>query len=223
MNKIRIGAVVFLCLVGGGLSLLLLSKHYGVPLLGEAALAACGEGGGCDIVDQSRYARFLGFPLAAWGLFFYGSLIALVAPLLLGARDDESDSAWSLGFCLVALAVAIDAILFGLQFAVIKAFCRFCIATYAVNALALLALWPFRGIAKARSFVVDASSRRALGAWSMALIAVASAALAGDAALANRKALAGASILGFVSPASSPAAAAGSLEEQLASARAEAK
>src|SRR6185436_12669144 len=92
MARTRIAAALILCLIGAALSLLLLSKHYGVPLFGEAVLAACGQGEGCDIVSQSRYAMFLGLPLAAWGLFHYGSLLALLTPALFG-QDDENATA----------------------------------------------------------------------------------------------------------------------------------
>lgn len=223
MNNLRIGAVLLLCVIGGLLSLILLSKHYGVPLLGEAALAACGQGGGCDIVDQSRYARFLGLPLAAWGLFFYGSLLALVAPLLAAASEAAAEPALPVGFLLAAAAVAVDIVLFGLQLAIIKAFCQFCIATYVVNALLVATLWPFRNAAMASSFLGN-SSRRGFAAWTVAVIAVAYATLAGNAGLETRKALASASILGFpLAPSSSHGVIPGSLEDQLVAAQAEAK
>ena len=226
MNKLRIGAALLLCPIGGVLSLVLLSKHYGIPLLGEAVLAACGQSGGCDIVDQSRFARFLGIPLAAWGLFFYGALVALLAPLLASDSPGETDSELSVAFCLFAAAVAIDAFLFGLQFVVIKAFCKFCIATYAVNLLGLALLWPFRSLSQLLGYFTAGPRRRAMAAWTVGVLAVAAAALAGNAALETRKALASASILGLpLAPAPAPAqlSEAGSIEQQLSAARAEAK
>lgn len=51
MARTRIAAALLLSLAGGVLSLILLSKHYGVPLLGEAVLAACGADSGCDVVS----------------------------------------------------------------------------------------------------------------------------------------------------------------------------
>ena len=124
MARTRMAAALILSVVGGILSLILLSKHYGVPLLGEAVLAACGEGGGCDIVSQSRYSTLFGVPLAAAGLFFYGSLLALLVPALFGQKEEDAGAGPSLAFHLVALALLIDLILFGLQLFVIKAFCK---------------------------------------------------------------------------------------------------
>lgn len=224
MPRIRLSAALALCLAGGVLSLMLLSKHYGVPLLGEAALAACGEGGGCDAVSQSRFASLAGVPLAAIGLFFYGALLALLAPAVVAGRDEDG-AAPATGFHLAVLAVAIDVVLLGLQAFSIHAFCKFCIATYFVNALIVAALWPWRQPARAIAFAASAGERRAFISWVAATVAVAAASLALNAALADRKALAGASILGIPTTlqAPGPASAAGPLEEQLAAAQAEAK
>lgn len=223
--RTRLGVACAVCLAGGVLSLILMAKHYGVPLLGEAVLAACGAaGGGCDIVAQSRYSAFLGVPLAAWGLFFYGSLLALLAPSLFGSEESGLDPAPHIGFLLVALAVGIDAVLLFLQAFVIKAFCTFCVATYVVNLSMLATLWPFRQIKLALSFLVTPHARRAMVAWIVATLGVGGAAIAGDLSLRGRKTQATESILGFpVAAATEAPTAEGSLEEQLAEARAEAR
>ena len=224
MARTRISAALLLCLAGGSLSLILLSKHYGVPLLGEAALAACGEDGGCDIVSQSRYAVFLGLPLAAWGLLLYGSLLALLAPALSGRTEETADASPSLAFFLVALAIVIDVVLLGLQIFIIKAFCRFCLATYVVNLMMLAALWPFKHASQAINFLFTPGARGALVAWGVATLSVAAAAVSGNAALQGRKAVASSSILGLPTLiAASGTAVKGSVEEQLEGARAEAK
>lgn len=226
MSRTRIAVALLLCLAGGVLSLILLSKHYGVPLLGEAVLAACGEGGGCDVVAQSRYSSLLGLPLAAWGVFFYGSVLALLAPALVSRNDEGSDPGVSLAFFLATLAVGIDLVLFGLQATVIRAFCQFCIATYAVNLLLVGALWPHRRFGVALNFLFTRGSRRALVAWTVTSLSIATAAAAGNAALADRKTLAQGNILGVplvAAPEKQAPPQKGSIEEQLALARAEAK
>ncbi len=230
MARARVASSLLLCLVGGALALILLGKHYGVAVLGEAALAACGVGEGCDIVSQSAYSVFAGLPLAAWGLFFYGALLALLAPTLFDSENAAATPARAAAFSLVAVAVVLDFVLFGLQLVVIKAFCKFCVATYFVNLLLLAALWPWRPFSQALNFVFTPGARPALAAWIVACLAIGTAAVAGNAALAEKKALAAGSILGIpFAPAApaSPAAGApvvkGSLEEQLAEAQAEAK
>lgn len=230
MARVRVASSLLLCLVGGALALILLGKHYGVAVLGEAALAACGVGEGCDIVSQSAYSVFAGLPLAAWGLFFYGALLALLAPTLFDSENASATPARAAAFSLVAVAVVLDIVLFGLQLVVIKAFCKFCVATYFVNLLLLAALLPWRPFSQALNFVFTPGARPALAAWIVACLAIGTAAVAGNAALAEKKALAAGSILGIpfapvapASPAASAPAVKGSLEEQLAEAQAEAK
>jgi len=224
MARTRLAVALLLSIAGGALALILLSKHYGVPLLGAAVLAACGEGGGCDIVSQSRYAVFLSIPLAAWGLVLYGSLAALLAPALFGESGEEPDPGLSLAFAFSALAVLIDVVLFGLQIFAIKAFCKFCIATYFVNLLLVASLWPHRRLSRAASFLFAEKPRRAFVAWAIATLWVLATAVAGSSALEGRKELAGSSILGTPTMLQAPQKVEkGPLDEQLAAAQAEAK
>ena len=224
MIRARTVVALALCVAGVFLAVLLLSKHYGVAVFGEAVMAVCGAGEGCDVVSQSRYGIFLGLPLAAWGLFFYGSLFALLLPVAVSGTDDRRDQG-SLGFVLVCTALFIDLILLLLQVFVIKAFCKFCIATYVVNAGLLIALWPFKKTSAAQAFVFGAENRGAFAAWIAAVVAVFGMTASANAALTDRRTLAGQSILGTPPLLQAPAAkpAAGSLEEQLAAAQAEAK
>ncbi len=224
MARTRLAVALLLSVAGGALALILLSKHYGVPLLGEAVLAACGEGGGCDIVSQSRYAVFLSIPLAAWGLILYGSLAALVVPALFGKTEGEVDPGLSLAFLLSALAVLIDVVLFGLQVFSIHAFCKFCIATYFVNLLLVACLWPHRPLSRVATFLFAPESRRAFTAWVFATLWVVASAVVGNSALEGRKEAASSSILGTPTMLQAPQKAEkGPLEEQLAAAQAEAK
>ena len=224
MARPRTAAALLLSLVGGALSLILLSNHYGIPLLGEAALLACGEGGGCDVVSQSRYASFLGLPLAAWGLVFYGSLLALLAPPLLGRSEDTPERSAAFAFLLVALSLVIDVVLVGLQVFVIKAFCKFCFATYVVNLLILAALWPMRRAAEALNFLFTPQARQGLVSWLIATLAFAAAAASANMALKDRKALASTSILGVPTSIQAPEKVSpGSVDEQVAAAREEAR
>ena len=224
MARTRLAVALLLSFAGAALSLLLLSKHYGVPLLGEAVLAACGADGGCDIVSQSRYAVFLSIPLAAWGFIFYGSLAALLVPALFGKCQEESDPGPSLAFFLTAASVGIDVFLLGLQLFVIKAFCMFCIATYFVNLLLIAALWPHRRLSGVRAFLFAPEARGAFAAWVFATLWVVATAVAGDTALEGRKEAAGDSILGVPTMLQAPEKVEkGPLEEQLAAAREEAR
>jgi protein-disulfide isomerase/uncharacterized membrane protein len=222
MARTRPAVALLLSVAGGVLTLVLLSKHYGVPLLGEAVLAACGVGEGCDIVSQSRYAVFLSLPLAAWGLILYGSLAALIAPAVFGKAEGDPDPGLSFGFVLSTLAVVIDVGLLGLQAFAIQAFCKFCIATYFVNLGLVATLWPYRQVSRASLFLFAPEARRALVGWIFASLFAMSGAIGLNEALESRKELAGNSILG--APLQSPKATSkGSVEEQLQQAQAEAR
>jgi len=224
MARIRPAVALLLSVAGGVLALVLLSKHYGVPLLGEAVLAACGAGEGCDIVSQSRYAVFLSLPLAAWGLILYGSLASLLAPALLGKSREEPDPAVSFAFLLSALAVLIDVVLLGLQIFAIQAFCKFCIATYFVNLLLVATLWPHRQLSSASTFLFAPEARRSLAAWGLASLWVMAGAIATNSALESRKEIAGNSILGAPTLLQAPKKPEkGTIEEQLQQAQAEAR
>jgi protein-disulfide isomerase/uncharacterized membrane protein len=227
MAKIRIAVAAGLCVVGALLTVVLLSKHYGVPLLGEAVMAACGTGEGCDVVAQSRYSAFLGLPLAAWGLFFYGSMLALLLPELVRGDDDLPSAAPSLALVLTGTAIVLDVVLLSVQAFLIKAFCTFCLGTYAVNVALFAVLWAF-GFSGIGEFALLPRYRASFASWVAATLAVFGLSVSLDMALRDRKALAGASILGIpLAPApvseATPAPAPGSIEEQLNQARAEAK
>ncbi|MBX7186457.1 MAG: DsbA family protein, partial [Vicinamibacteria bacterium] len=86
-------------------------------------------------------------------------------------------------------------------------------------------LWPHRQIAKGVAFFTSSEARRALAAWVFATLWVAATAVAGNSALEGRKAEAASSILGVPTMLQAPAPRVekGSVEEQLAEARAEAR
>jgi len=103
-------------------------------LLGGAA-AFCTAGGGCDVVQASRYAVLLGVPTALWGALAYAAVGTLAALGLTKGR-------WLAAFVVAAGAVGFSAYLTWLELFVIRALCGYCLVS-AVLAVALLAalLW----------------------------------------------------------------------------------
>jgi len=71
-------AVAVLALAGVFLSTYLLLYR-----LGFYGGLVCGSGGGCEVVQASRYASFLGVPVAGWGVGWYAAVLAVA---LLGLR-----------------------------------------------------------------------------------------------------------------------------------------
>ena len=57
---------------------LLLTGYLTLAAWGEGAPALCPQGGGCDVIQGSRWSYLFGLPLALWGFGLY-ALVALVA------------------------------------------------------------------------------------------------------------------------------------------------
>jgi len=92
------------------------------------SVALCAEGSGCELVQGSRWSRFLGLPIAAWGLLLYALLAWTAwrrAPRLLRWRR-----LWRLAF--IGLAVSVYLTVAGL--AALQAVCGWCLASLAIMA-----------------------------------------------------------------------------------------
>ena len=141
------------------------------------------------------------------------SLALLCALGLLGGPDTRATTAGiALAGLLLSLVVAV--VLLGVQLVLIKAFCKLCLLTYAVNALAFMIVLPTRRSGAALGSGMRYSEGRvALAGWGLGTVALAAAVLAFDTALASR-ATAGSgpspSLLGVSAPPSSSPAPAGS-------------
>lgn len=125
-------AVALLALVGFFVALYL--TLYKVGVIGEMSCAV----GSCESVQTSRYAVFLGGPVAAWGLLAYGLLFALA---MLGVRERFQQSR-SIALALVALSgwgVLFSAWLTYLELFVIDAVCMWCIISAILIALIFIA------------------------------------------------------------------------------------
>lgn len=86
----------------------------------------CAPGGGCAVVQGSRWSRFLGVPVAAWGVGGY-ALIFLTA--VAGVVGPLSRRSWTgrLLFVLATLALLFTGYLSALEAFVIGAWCRWCV------------------------------------------------------------------------------------------------
>jgi len=94
--------------------------------------------GSCETVNTSRWATFFGLPVAAWGLGFYVSALALV---VVGIQERYVDSR-ALSLALVALTgwgVLFSGWLTYLELFVIDAICIWCVAS-AVIVLVMFAV-----------------------------------------------------------------------------------
>ena len=135
---------------------------------GQAML--CTTGGGCDIVQSSRYATLLGVPTALWGAVAY---VVVGALALLGLTPWR----W-LGAFLVAVASAAFALyLTYVSLFVLHATCVWCVTSLAVLLVLVGVLVAMRPAPAARSALLRPARVLPLAA------VVAAAAVGGGAAI----------------------------------------
>lgn len=80
---------------------------------------------GCNTVAQSAYAHLFGYPLALYGVFFFGLLFVLAAVALFTPRRMIHLGMYALG--IIGLIASI--IFIGIQLLLIKAICIYCFAS----------------------------------------------------------------------------------------------
>jgi uncharacterized membrane protein len=109
------------------LSGVFLATYLTLYKLGIIGTLACAVGS-CETVNTSRYARFLGLPVAAWGIGFY---VAVFAVALAGIQERFADVR-AVSLVLVALSgwgVLFSAYLTYLELFVIDAICMWCVGS----------------------------------------------------------------------------------------------
>jgi uncharacterized membrane protein len=102
----------------------------------------CAAGGGCDLVQASRYSIFLGVPTALWGVLLY------VAIGILGGMG-LTTGRWVAAFLLAAAGVGFSVYITALSLFVVGGACMYCLTSGAIEvALLVVLLWhrpPARG------------------------------------------------------------------------------
>jgi uncharacterized membrane protein len=123
--------VAALALAGIFISLYL--TLYKLGIIGELSCSI----GSCETVNTSKWSRFLGLPVAAWGLLFYLDVLAISLIGTLPRFEDER----VLSIVLVAeslVGVLFSAWLTYLELAVIHAICIWCVTSAVVVTLILI-------------------------------------------------------------------------------------
>jgi uncharacterized membrane protein len=127
-------ALVLLALVGAFISLYLTLFKMGV--IGELSCTV----GSCNTVQLSRWASFLGLPVAAWGLGFYVMMLVLA---LAGLQERWLDSG-GLALTLVVLTgwgVLFSGWLTYLELFVIDAICMWCVISAIIVLVMFVLAW----------------------------------------------------------------------------------
>jgi uncharacterized membrane protein len=117
------GAVLLLSLLGAGIAAYLTFAHF------AHVRVSCATGG-CETVQNSRYAEVAGVPLAVIGLAGY-----LVLAWTAVARGALARAA---GFAAALTGFAVAMVLLYVQAGVLHAFCQWCLASDAILILLLL-------------------------------------------------------------------------------------
>jgi len=120
--------------------------------LGYIGSLVCGTGS-CEYVQLSKWGTFLGLPVAAWGVGYYGAVFVLALASTQERFEDSRRLTGALAL-LTAWGVVFTIWLTYLELFVIHAICRWCVGSAAIIA-ALLVL----GLLELRRLRESAASR----------------------------------------------------------------
>ncbi len=124
-------AIAILALVG-----LFVALYLWLHALGFGGAIKCGASGGCETVQTSQWAVFLGFPVAFYGVVGY--LAVLIVALVSLKPAALIERKWNVMLVVLATAgVVFTGYLTYLELFVIHAICRWCVG----SAVIITLLW----------------------------------------------------------------------------------
>ena len=106
---------------------------YKLGIIGELSCSI----GSCETVNTSKWSRFLGLPVAAWGLLFYLDVFAVAVIGTLPRFEDEPVISLVL-VAEAAIGVLFSAWLTYLELGVIHAICIWCVTSALIVTLILV-------------------------------------------------------------------------------------
>ncbi|HEY8164314.1 MAG TPA: vitamin K epoxide reductase family protein [Gemmatimonadaceae bacterium] len=122
--------------------------------LGAIGTLSCSVGS-CETVNASRWATFLGLPVAAWGLGFYIALFS-VAVVSTTARYADSPRMSGLLLAMTGIGILFSLWLTYLELFVIHAICQWCVVSaIIVSSCFLISLAEFRDSTRIESLNVE--------------------------------------------------------------------
>jgi uncharacterized membrane protein len=104
-----------------------LATYLTLYKLGFIGTLACGTGG-CEMVQTSKWAFFLGVPVALWGVGFYAAMFVLSLAGSLGTLVESRATSVAL-VAMSAWGVLFSSWLTYLEIAQIHAVCRYCVVS----------------------------------------------------------------------------------------------
>ncbi len=107
--------------------------------LGYVGTLACAVGS-CETVQTSKWATFLGFPVAAWGVAYYASVLAIsLAGLMPALAERRAVSQVLVGMTGVGLLFSLW--LTYLELFVIDAICQWCVISAILATALFVTCW----------------------------------------------------------------------------------
>ena len=125
-QKHKYDIIIFLAVIGFGVSLYLAISHY----LGFTV--PCAVTKGCETVLNSKYASLFGLPLSVWGVAYFGSVIVC------GLLANHYYKFKKILTALLAIGALGSLVFLSLQFFVIKKVCQYCLTTDLLSILLLI-------------------------------------------------------------------------------------
>ena len=188
----RIVVAIALILIGAAFAGVLWLEHHGEGAASSVVGSICGQAAtsGCATVKRSAYSEIGGWPLAAIGFFYYGSLLLLLTLDLLSDTEQRTRGL-ALAFLLCAMGCVMDLFLLGVQAFSLRAFCSLCLLSYLGSLGGLIALLPARrGLAALLRSPFASGTRLLIGSWAAGSLILLAGVAAAELALDDREVLA---------------------------------
>ena len=113
------------------------SAYLTLYKLGYIGQLSCSIGS-CETVQLSKWAKFLGLPVAAWGVAYYVAVLATaIAGTLSNFTDSRRLSALLLGEAVIGFVFTVY--LTSLEAFVIHAYCIYCLSSAVIVTLIVIA------------------------------------------------------------------------------------
>ena len=118
-------AIAVLALIGAFIATYL--TLYKIGVIGQLTCSIHG----CETVNSSRWATFLGFPVAAWGVAFYAAMFVVALIGISQKFEDQRNISQALAV-MSGIGVLFSAWLTYLELFVIHAVCMWCVSSAVV-------------------------------------------------------------------------------------------
>lgn len=127
--------IALIALVGA-----LIATYLTLYKLGIIGTLVCTNLGSCETVQTSRWATFLGLPVAAWGVGYY---LAILVAAIVGTMPawSESRAVSVVLLLLTAWGFLFSAYLTSLELFVIHAICVYCVTSAILVTVLMVLSW----------------------------------------------------------------------------------